>query len=226
MATDVNEQSEATGGGDPTGFAGGVGGNAPRGVNVRELGFPPPKHDLLYWGIWWLIIIELVVFSSFAASHLYLGARADNWPPAGVDPPKLMLATINTAILLGCLPFVKRADTAAKQDDRRKLSIAVAVSLVGALIFVVIKTIEFINLDYRWDTHAFGSAYYALTGFHFLHVIVLVLKTSAVLVLSLRGHFGADRKVGVIVNGLYWYFVVLIWLPIYTIVFLLPRVLW
>jgi cytochrome c oxidase subunit III len=192
-----------------------------RHIDVRRHGHEPP----LYWGIWGLMIVEAVVFASLISSFLYLRLLADNWPPAGTEPPSLLLPTINTGVILATMPFVRIADRAVTAGHRGRLVLGLAGGLVLALAFIVIKSIEYGKMDFRWDDHAYGSAVYAITGFHAAHMVVLVLKTIVILVLAVRGYFKPWRDVGIQVNGIYWYFVVVVWIPIYLVVFVMPKVI-
>lgn len=195
-------------------------------VDVREIDVTRQgREPLIYWGIWGLVIVEAIVFGSLVSTYFYLQVVAGEWPPAGTSPPSLLLPTINTGVLLASIPFIRISDQAVRAGHRGRLVFGLAVSLTLALVFLVIKGIEYSHLDFRWDSHAYGSAVYALTGFHAAHMIVLVLKTIVVITLAVRGYFRPWRDVGVLVNGLYWYFVIVIWIPLYLIVFISPRVL-
>lgn len=141
-----------------------------------------------------------------------------------MDPPELLVPTINTALLLGTVPCTYVADRRIRRNDRRGLAIALAISIVLAGVFIALKLYEFGGMSFRWDSHAYGSIVWATTGFHLAHVTVIFLKTIVVEILAVRGYFTEDRNLGVQVNGLYWYFVVAIWIPIYAIVYLSPRV--
>jgi heme/copper-type cytochrome/quinol oxidase subunit 3 len=61
--------------------------------------------------------------------------------------------------------------------------------------------------------------------FHAAHVLSVVLKTVIVAYLSIRGYFNQQRRLGVTVNGLYWHFVVAVWIPLYIVIYWSPRFL-
>jgi cytochrome c oxidase subunit III len=188
---------------------------------VPETGRQPP----IYWGMCGLLIVETTVFASLIATYLYLRLVAPSWPPAGIKPPDLLLPTINTVVLVVSAYTMHRADSGIREGDQRWLKVGMLLSLTLAVAFLVIKTIEYSSVEYRWDSHAYGSIVWTITGFHSLHVILLILKTLVMLVLAFRGYFSAERNIGVQVNGLYWNFVVLIWLPLYALLYFGPRVL-
>jgi cytochrome c oxidase subunit III len=78
-------------------------------------------------------------------------------------------------------------------------------------------------VPYSWSDHAYGSIVWLIAGFHSLHVISLVLKSLLVAVIAWRGYFDEHRYLGVEVNGIYWHFVVLVWVPLYVVLYWGPR---
>ena len=73
-----------------------------------------------------------------------------------------------------------------------------------------------------YTTNIFGSAFYTLTGFHGVHVSVGIVMLLSLLVMSLRGNLGPDRAEAVEIVGLYWHFVDIVWIVIFTVVYLIP----
>lgn len=196
-------------------------------IDVSHLGVHHNGREApLYWGMWGLIAIEATVFASLISTYLYLASVSTDWPPAGVDPPKLLLPTVNTVVLLSSSWFVAKADRAARRGEQRWLRVGLGIATALAFVFLAIKVVEYgTEVPYRWDSHAYGSIVWTLTGFHTAHVIALVLKTAIVEVLALRGYFDHERNLGVQTQGLYWHFVVAAWIPIYAVLYLSPRVI-
>lgn len=195
-----------------------------RVIDVSELDDAPAGRAApVYWGMWGLITVEATVFASLITTYMYLRLNADAWPPDGVDPPELLLPTVNTAILLGSMPFVYFADRAVRRGDQRRLALWLLASTAAAIAFLSIKVVEYTHLGFRWDSHAYGSIVWTLSGFHAAHVTALVLKTVVLIAWAIRGLATRERLVAVEVNGLYWYFVAAVWLPIYVVLYLVPR---
>jgi cytochrome c oxidase subunit III len=88
-----------------------------------------------------------------------------------------------------------------------------------------LKYIEYSGLDYNWATNAYGSIVWTITGFHSAHVLALVLKTIVVAVLAFKGYFNEERHAAVDANGLYWHFVVIVWVPLFFTLYIAPRIL-
>jgi cytochrome c oxidase subunit III len=179
----------------------------------------------LWWGILFLVIIEAIVFSTFIATYFYLRFHAPNWPPAGEPLPELLLPTINTLVLIGSSLAVYYADSGiSKEGDVKRLKIGISLAIVFSATFLVLKVVEYHDSDYFWDTHAYGSIVWTMVIFHSAHVASVLLKGIVVLVMAFRGHFTRYRHLGVQVNGIYWHFVVGIWIPLYLTIYWTPRI--
>jgi heme/copper-type cytochrome/quinol oxidase subunit 3 len=177
----------------------------------------------LWWGMWGLILIEAAVFASLIASYFYLGSSYPEWPPAGVKEPELLLPTIASAVIFASSLPMHWADKAIKEGNGRSLKINLTVSIGLALVFLALKYFEYSDAPYRWDSHVYGSIVWAIIMFHSTHVTALVLKTAVVDALAWRGYFNRRRRLGVTANGLYWHFVVAVWLPLYLVLYWSPR---
>jgi cytochrome c oxidase subunit 3 len=92
-------------------------------------------------------------------------------------------------------------------------------------VFLVLRAFEFTTLNVRWDTNAYGSAVWMLLGLHTLHVLTDFWDTTVLAVLMMHDKIEGKRFVDVSENGMYWYFVVFAWLPIYAIIYFGARVL-
>lgn len=195
-------------------------------INVRHLpNLVSGSRAPVWWGVVMLVAIEATVFSTLIASYFYLRMGEPQWPPAGIKEPDLLLPTINTAVLLASSVPMYIADRAVTQGRLSRLWLGLMMAIVLALVFLVLKVVEYSEVPYAWDDHAYGSIVWLIIGFHSTHVITLVLKTIVMLVLAFRGYFNEKRTLGVQVNGLYWHFVVVVWLPLYVVLYWAPRLM-
>ncbi len=179
----------------------------------------------LWWGMVGILTIEATVFATLIASYFYLGLGPPTWPPPGVKQPELLLPTLGTAILLASGLTMHWADRSIDRGEPRRLPRYLIASMVLAAAFLTLKVIEYAQVPYRWDSHAYGSIVWTIIGLHGTHVTLLLGKTVVVTILAWRGYFTARRRLGVTINGLYWHFVVVIWLPLYAVLYWSPRVL-
>jgi cytochrome c oxidase subunit 3 len=193
-------------------------------IDARELpSYAYGHRSLMWWGTFGMIAIEGTVFALACVVYFYVRTRVDEWPPAAL-PPELVWGTANTILmLLSCIPnaWTKRA---AEAEDIRKVRIGIWTCVVFGIGFVVLRVMEFTALNVRWDTNAYGSAVWMLLSLHTMHVVTDFWDTTVLAVLMMQDKTEGKRFVDVSENGMYWYFVVLAWLPIYAIIYFGARV--
>lgn len=195
-----------------------------RALDVSAL----PNHgfghrSILWWATMCMMAIEGTVFALAIASYLYLKGRVPHWPP-GVAVPGLLWGTVNTAILLASAWPNALARRAAERYDLGRVRLWMAVCLVFALAFNIVRFVEFTTLRVRWDTNAYGSALWTLLGLHTVHVLTDLLDSAVLAGVMFFGHVDEQRFVDVSENAMYWYFVVLSWIPIYALIYFAPRI--
>ena len=109
-------------------------------------------------------------------------------------------------------------------DLRRNRTWLLTTALLGS-VFIAGQVYEF-TAFYReglgYTTSVASSAFYTLTGFHGTHVSVGIMMLMSLVVMSLRGRLPAERAETVEIIGLYWHFVDIVWIVIFTLVYLLP----
>jgi len=179
----------------------------------------------LWWGFVGMIVVESTVIATLVSSYFYLKMGAVSWPPAGTAPPELLLPTINTLILVASTFAMHWADTSIDRGEQRQLVAGLVTGVILATVFLGIKAYEYSHTPYDWTTHSYGSIVWGISMFHAAHVLSVVLKTVFVTYLAVRGYFHQQRRLGVTVNGLYWHFVVAVWIPLYVVIYWSPRFL-
>ena len=194
-----------------------------KALDVTELpSFAFSHRSLMWWGTLGLMAIEGMVFALAIISYFYLRTHADRWPMS-TPPPALLWGTLNTIVLVASMLPNHLANRAAERLDRRGVQLWISVCLGAAVLFLVIRAFEFAHLNCRWDTDAYGSIVWLLLGLHTFHLVTDTWDTGVLLTLFFTGPLEGKRYVDVSENALYWYFVVLSWLPIYAVVYLGPR---
>jgi cytochrome c oxidase subunit I+III len=178
----------------------------------------------MWWGTVGVAAIEGTVFALAIMMYFYLRTRVTVWPPE-VLPPDLLWGTVNTVVLLvSMLPnhLVKKA---SERRDLRAVRIWLVVCLAFALVFLFVRVLEFMMLNVWWDTNAYGSAVWFILGLHTTHLLTDAFDTIVLAVLMFTGPLEGKRYVDVSENAMFWYFVVLAWLPMYAVIYIAPRVL-
>jgi len=178
-------------------------------------------RSLMWWGTTGLMAIESTVFALAIAAYFYLRAISERWPPH-TPPPALLWGTLNTIVLVVSAWPNHLAKRAAERLDRRGVQVWLSVCLAFAVVFLILRTFEFAVLNVRWDSDAYGSIVWMLMGLHTTHLVTDAWDTTVLDVLFFTGPLEGRRYVDVSENALYWYFVILSWLPIYAVVYLAP----
>ena len=192
-------------------------------VDAAELSRLTPRTHPLWWGVAGAVAIEAAVVANLLTSYFYLMAQNDQWPPEGVDPPDLLWATIVLLILPLSSVTMWWAGKGADADRKRQLAWGVTLSCLLAGLALAFRGLQLAAYDIRWNEHAYGSILWAITGFHFTHVVSAILGTAVVAVLAWRDYFTPERQLGVVVDTLYWYFVAGVFVPIYLVLYWAPR---
>ena len=176
-----------------------------------------------WWGMVCLIATEAILFAYLIFSYIYLGSQqAGPWPPSG--PPSLRLALPNTAILIASsflLEWGMRRFKASR--NRRRLALALLGTIVLGAIFVTIQGFEWADKPFQFSTNAYSSAYFILTGVHMAHVVVGLLMLIMLLVWTLMGRFDHAHHEHLPLGALYWHFVDVVWLVVFTTAYLAPQ---
>jgi heme/copper-type cytochrome/quinol oxidase subunit 3 len=179
-------------------------------------------HSLMWWAIMATAAIEGTVFALALASYFYLRSNTPQWPP-GALPPGLTWGTFNTFLLLASIVPNEWTKRAAERGDLAIVRVGMAVCLGFTALFLGIRVLEFQSLNVHWDSNAYGSITWTLLGLHTVHLVTEAVDSAVLTALMFSGPLEGRRFVDVSESGVYWNFVVLAWLPIYAVVYWIPR---
>jgi cytochrome c oxidase subunit 3 len=177
--------------------------------------------DLRVWGLVTFLASESLMFGGFFATYLLLRGGAAQWPPEGTEV-ELLVPAINTIILVSSSFVIHMGDTAIKKNDVSGLRLWYIVTAVMGAIFLGGQVYEYKTLGYGLATNVFSNCFYLMTGFHGLHVFVGLLLILGVLWRSRRdGHYSNTKHIGVEMAEIYWHFVDIIWIILFTLLYIL-----
>jgi heme/copper-type cytochrome/quinol oxidase subunit 3 len=169
------------------------------------------SRSLVWLGTLVMTAIETTVFAVAVAAYFYLRMRATEWPPGRIGPPALTVPTINLLILLvSMLPAIV-LDRASRQKNARVIRIALAANLGFGLVFLVLRVFELKALNCLWNSNVYGSITWTM------------LETAIVLAWFLFKPVEDRHFLDARLDGVFWYFIVATWIPLYLVVFLTPR---
>jgi heme/copper-type cytochrome/quinol oxidase subunit 3 len=132
-------------------------------------------------------------------------------------------ATILTIMLLASLWPNQWSATVARRENLAKVRVGLIVMSVVALIAIGIRGFEFAHLNVRWDQNAYGSMLWIVLGLHATHLITDAIDTWVLTALMFTRHAQPRRFSDVTDNAFYWNFVVASWLPLYVLIYWVPR---
>ncbi len=185
-------------------------------------GFGP--RSATWWGIVAFFLIEGTALALGAAVYLYLLGQEQAWPPPPHLPPDLPAGTLFTLLLLlSEIPnsMIKRA---AEHGELRKVRrLLIVISLIG-LALLVLRGFEFNSLNVYWYDNAYGSALWMLLVLHTTHIGTDWVDSLVLAGLMHTRHGMEGRRfVDCAENAMYWRFVWLAWLPLYLLIYWVPR---
>ena len=181
-------------------------------VEREPLGNPLPV-GVIVW-----LSSELMFFAGLFAAYFTLRSANEVWPPEIVEL-QVLRAGIFTLVLVASSFTMHRSVQAAERGDRHDALRWLGVTFILGLAFVVNQALEYWKLEFRIDTDAYGTIFWLLTGFHWLHVVAGLVLMAVLARLSWPGT-KAPLAVHFQVVGYYWHFVDVVWIGVYTAVYL------
>ena len=206
----------------------------------REIGADVYSEKL---GIWVFLGSEVMFFTALIGSYIILRfASPEHWsaPGAILNVP---LTAVNTFLLICSSVTMVKAFAAIQDGDQKGLRMYLVATVIIGAAFVGVQAYEYVHLvqegflpsGYAAGSHlaaeaaegnlpvsigVYGSSFYTMTGFHGFHVSVGVISMAFVTWKAFRGDYTKEDHRGVEVIGLYWHFVDLVWIILFTIVYL------
>jgi len=179
------------------------------------------RVDAQLLGMLLFIISEVMLFGAFFTAYFFIRVVGnDDWPAAGTELP-VLIAGVNTAILLSSSLTMHWALLAAKAENRFGMRAGLLTTFLLGVTFLSIQINEYVHIGFSPADHAQGSIFYGLTGLHGAHVFVGLTLLAMATTRAFRGHFTAREHRGVEVPGIYWHFVDVMWVVVYSTIYIL-----
>ena len=196
------------------------------GGHAHEHHGPPPANrssrvDPAMLGMLLFIISEIMVFGAFFTAYFFIRVVGGaHWPAQGTELPKV-IAGFNTAILVSSSFTMHWALESIRKNNRRGLQMGLLTTFLLGATFLFIQLNEYVHIGFSARDDAFGTIFYGLTGLHGAHVFIGLTLLLMVNIRAFRGHFSPEEHRGVEVPGIYWHFVDVMWVIVYTTVYIL-----
>jgi len=175
-------------------------------------------------GMWLFLASDCLLFGALISTYLLYHERISGLelgPQAVFDIPFTSVSSF--VLLMSSLTMVLALSALQRGDIARNRLWLVVTAMLGAT-FVGGQVYEFTTFYHEglgYTTNLFGSAFYTLTGFHGVHVTVGIVMLMSLFIKSLRGNLKQENAETVEIVGLYWHFVDVVWIFIFTVVYLI-----
>ena len=195
-------------------------------VHEHEHHGPPKPNqssrvDAQTLGIYLFIISEVMLFGAFFTAYFFLRVvKGDPWPAPGTAIP-VLVAAVNTAVLVSSSFTMQWASMSAKNGNRAGMRAGLFATFFLGLTFLSVQLNEYVHLGWAPHDTAQASIFYGLTGLHGAHVTVGLILLLFANIRAIRGHFSPEEHRGVEVPGIYWHFVDVMWIFVFFSLYIL-----
>ena len=187
---------------------------------------PPPANqssrvEPQMLGMYLFIISEVMLFGAFFTAYFFIRVvQNEPWPAEGMHLP-VAIAGVNTAILVSSSLTMHWALEGAKRANRAALRVGLLTTLLLGATFLTVQINEYVHVGFAIGENAQTSIFYGLTGLHGAHVFVGLTLLTFATIRAFRGHFTPEEHRGVEVPGIYWHFVDVMWIVVYSTIYVL-----
>ena len=181
------------------------------------------SRALLWWGNVGMLAIEGTMFAMLIATWLYLKTANLDWPPQNIALPPVLWPSIALALLIVSAFFMYGlVDRGAMRDDLSSIKIGHAICIAIGIAFLVIRWKDVAALGFKWSDHAYGSVVWTCIGMHAFHMLAATGETLSLLVYESVWPVTKKQLLDIRCTCVYWYFVVIAWIPFYFLIYLAP----
>jgi cytochrome c oxidase subunit 3 len=172
-------------------------------------------------GMFLFIASEIMLFGAFFTAYFFVRVvNGTPWPTPPFHLP-VFVAGVNTAILVTSSFTVHWALQSIKRDNHAGLQAGMLLTFLLGLTFLITQALEYSRIGFNTGDGGFATIFFCLTGLHGAHVFVGLTLLLFTTVRAFRGHFSAEHHHGVEIPGIYWHFVDVMWIVVYTTVYIL-----
>ncbi len=188
------------------------------------------KASALKLGMWIFLVSDALSFGGLLLTYGVLRGGASAWWSAG-EPPLGIAFTAGLTFLLICSSLTMvMAVAAAREGNRRQMLLFLGLTILGGIGFLTGQFNEYFGIGHPGlikEGLVFGhshraTTFFLITGFHGLHVFSGVTYLTVVFVRTALGKYDGGNHNAIEVSGLFWHFVDLVWILVFTFVYLVP----
>lgn len=175
--------------------------------------------------MWFFLVSDALLFAGFLVAYGYVRLSSDSWPDQG-EVFTMALIGVMTFVLITSSATMASAVGGARDGDLIRARKFVIMTAVGGVLFLGMQAFEWTTLisegatltQNPWGVKGFSAFFFVITGFHGIHVLIGIV---ILVITAVRLGRGQTTAAGVELTGLYWHFVDLIWVFIFTCFYLI-----
>lgn len=175
------------------------------------------RRDPRWLAVMLLMAIEGSVFGLMIFAYFYARTGLQVWPPTGPGSRELWLGAAVLGTLAASAATTHLINLAAYKADLKSAARWLLITTCLSLLALLLRAVELAGLPFRWDSNVFGSLFWGALSLHTMHLLAGAVENGLFLALLYKGPIEKKHLVDLEINGLYWYFVVLSWIPLYAI---------
>ena len=180
------------------------------------------RVEAQFLGMLLFIVSELMLFGAFFTAYFFIRVVAEaGWFPIDGEDLPVAIAAVNSGILLSSSLTMHWALEGARRGNRRAMQVGLLTTFGLGLTFLTIQVNEYVHLGFAISENAQTSVFYGLTGLHGAHVVVGLTLLAMATVRAFRGHYSPAEHRGVEVPGIYWHFVDIMWIFVFSTLYIL-----
>jgi cytochrome c oxidase subunit 3 len=160
---------------------------------------------------------DLMLFAGLFAAYFTLRSQTHPWPPRGIELETVLASVATVVLVVSSFTLV----VALRRPTIRGMRIWIGITMVLGVAFLAIQVIDWFRLPFRVSTNAYGTLFYAMTGFHWLHVLSGVALMAVVLGRAAQGAYAGGDRDGPEAVGYVWHFVDVVWVLLFATLFLI-----
>ncbi len=193
-------------------------------AKVQHTAESPQRVENVKFAMWLYLASDVIIFSILIATFVLFRVNNEEVVKEVHEASGLFLVSLNTFLLLASSWAMVMGLREIKRDNRKGLIRWIGLTAVLGIVFVALQGVEYTILSNEGITiygSEFGMRFYAPTAFHGAHVIIGVLWALGVVWHAMKGGYGPKNYSGVEVFGLYWHFVDVVWILLFTLIYLI-----
>ena len=166
---------------------------------------------------------EAMFFAALFGAYFTIYAAAPVWPPVNIPIPEITIPAIATGLLVSSSFTLQAGVAAIRRGKTRLLNRWLAMTILLGVSFLVLQIYDYSRMTFGIHDGIYASLFYVMTGLHTAHVVGGVAFLSIVLAQSWTGQLSLDRHEPVEAGAIYWHFVDIVWIGLFTVFYLLVQ---